>query len=166
MTIARRSAPTAQGQDLLQLACFSVGEEKYGIDIMKIKEVTRYHPVTRLPKAPAFVEGVIDLRGMIIPVADMRKRLDLPVQAPTKRTRVIIAMVGRRILGVIVDDAREVIRIPHTSVKPPPRIGTAVEADYLSGVVEHDHGLIFILDFDKVFSTMDSIRIPTGAAGL
>lgn len=156
-----RTALQVPGEtDLLQLACFAVGEERYGIDIMKVKEVTRYHPVTRLPRPHPFIEGVIDLRGAIVPVVDMRKRLDLPLLVPTKRTRIIIAVVKGKILGIIVDEAREVIRVPRTGVKPPPQFVANIEQDYLAGVIEHGDGLIFLLDFDRVFLMEEKMEVP------
>jgi len=149
----------AQKEDVVQLACFTVGTERYAVDIMKIKEVTRHHPVTRLPRAPSFIEGVIDLRGAIIPVMDMRKRLDLPPQEPTKRTRIIITSIGGKILGIIVDEAREVVRVSRTEVKSPPQFVRGIESDYLVGVIEYGDGLILVLDIDKVFTSEERMQV-------
>jgi purine-binding chemotaxis protein CheW len=118
------------GQDIMQLAIFRVGNEKYGMDISNIKEVTRHHPITRVPKVPRFIEGVINLRGTVIPIVDMRKRFDLGPIVPGKKTRVIIISVEGKIVGVMVDEAREVIRIPKAEIMPAPKIIRGIESEY------------------------------------
>jgi len=145
-----------------EFACFVVNEERYAVDIMKVKEVSRYQTVSRLPRFPSFVEGVINLRGNIIPVVDMRKRLGIASVDPTKRTRIIIMSVVGKILGVIVDEAREVVRVPMSEVKQPPKFVKDIESDYLSGVIERENGLIFILDFDRIFSSEEKAGLSAG----
>jgi purine-binding chemotaxis protein CheW len=138
-------------KEIGEFACFVLDEERYAVDILKVREVARYQTVSRLPRFPSFVEGVINLRGNIIPVVDMRKRFGLAPADPTKRTRIIIMSVIGKIIGVIVDEAREVVRVPMSEVKQPPKFVKDIESDYLSGVIEREKGLIFILDFDMDF---------------
>jgi len=151
-TVSETIQPSGD-KDIGEFACFVVNEERYAVDIMKVREVARYQTVSRLPRFPSFVEGVINLRGNIIPVVDMRKRLGLAPADPTKRTRIIIMSVMEKILGAIVDEAREVVRVPRSEVKLPPKFVKAIESDYLSGVIERENGLIFILDFDRIFTS-------------
>jgi len=152
-------------KDIGEFACFVVNEERYAIDIVKVREVTRYQTVSRLPRFPSFVEGVINLRGNIIPVVDMRKRLGLAPAVPTKRTRIIVMSVLGKILGVIVDEAREVVRVPRSEVKPPPKFVKDIESDYLSGVIERENGLIFILDFDRIFTSEEKVGLSAEVSG-
>lgn len=150
----------------LQLACFRVGGERYALDIMRVLEVTRWHPVTKIPKAPEFLEGVINLRGRVIPVVDLRKRLDLPPQEPTRRTRVLIAEIGGKVVGFIVDEAREVLRVVRGDVRPPPQIVRGVASQYLEGILQNGTELILILDFEKVLSTHEKIRLEEAGLGV
>jgi len=105
---------------LAQLCTFRVGGEDYALDIMRLREIITPLPVTPVPRAPAFVEGVIRLRGDVIPVLDLRRRLGLPVTSPTRKTKVLIVLVAGRRLGLVVDEVTEVLRIPRAEIRPAP----------------------------------------------
>src|SRR6056300_316897 len=94
----------------VQLACFKVGPELYALDIMRIKEIIRPQKLTPVPKAPSFIEGVINLRGSVIPVADMRKRFDQPIDEDTRKSRIVICSLAKRNIGLLVDEVKEVKR--------------------------------------------------------
>jgi purine-binding chemotaxis protein CheW len=115
----RGDAAPADG-GLAQLCTFRVGGEDYAVDIMRLREIITPLPVTPVPRAPSFVEGVIRLRGDVIPVVDVRRRLGLPVTPPTRKSKVLIVHVAGRRLGLLVDEVTEVLRIPRAEIRPAP----------------------------------------------
>jgi purine-binding chemotaxis protein CheW len=145
--------------DEVQLAVLKVAGEKYALDIMRIKEIQRYQQVTRIPKAPEFIEGVINLRGTVIPIVDMRKRLDLTVAEPTKKTRIVIANVAGKIVGILVDEVNEVVRVNRGDIGMAPAIARGIGSEYITGVVKRKDELLLLLDFDKILTTEERVRI-------
>ncbi len=117
---ARERAPDAP---LVQLCTFRIGGEDYAVDIMRVREIIHPLPITPVPRAPASVEGVVRLRGEVIPVLDVRKRLGLPASAPTRRTRFLVVNVARRRIGLVVDEVCEVIRVPREEIRAAPPLG-------------------------------------------
>ena len=151
---------SAGAQDFeIKLAVFRLDGQPYAIDIMKIKQIIRPLKITRLPKAPAFVEGVINLRGVVIPVMDMRKKFGLPPRPPEADTKVIIASVERRIVGIIVDDVSEVVPVPRAEVQPPPRMIRGVEAEYLMGVCRYQDEILLILNLDEILTAEEKVTL-------
>ena len=144
-----------------QLVVFDLASEHYGVDIGDVREIMRMQPITRVPGAPAFVEGVINLRGNVVPVLDLRKRLELAVSDQTKDSRIVVVFISGRDVGVIVDAVSEVLRIPLTSIEPPSSIVTKAESDCLKGIAKLEDKLIILLDLSKVFS-MDGKQILSG----
>lgn len=143
----------------IQLACFKVGSELYALDIMKIKEIIRPQKLTAIPKAPSFIEGVINLRGAVIPVADMRKRFDLPVSEETRKNRVVICSLAGKIIGLLVDEVTEVKRFSRKEIAPAPQFIKGPQADYFLGVARRDDDLIMLIDLEKVLSTNEKIEL-------
>jgi purine-binding chemotaxis protein CheW len=142
--------------ELAQMVAFGVGPGDYAIDIMRIKEIINPIPVTVVPKAPQFIEGVIELRGAILPVVDMRKRFDLSPSAATRATKFLIVGldigVVRMIVGLIVDRVSEPLRVPKADVRPAPQL-TVGERAFFSGVVHHADHMLMVLDVDALLST-------------
>lgn len=117
-----RPAGASADEPLVQLCTFRVGGEDYAIDVMRVREIIRPLPVTPVPRAPAFVEGVIRLRSEVVPVVDVRRRFGLPVGAPGRDTRFVIVHVAGRRLGLVVDEVCEVVRLPRGDLRPAPRL--------------------------------------------
>ncbi len=134
-----------------QLVVFSLLNENYGIDIYKVQEIIQYRDITFVPKAPPFVKGVINLRGKIIPVIDLKERFNLPEKEITPDTRIIVVEISSQTVGLIVDSVTEVLRIPKDNIEPPPPV-TTIEADFIEGVGKLDERLIIILDIDKILT--------------
>jgi purine-binding chemotaxis protein CheW len=109
-------------EPLVQLCTFRVGGEDYAIDIMRVREIIPPMPVTAVPRAPAFVEGVVRLRGEVIPILDVRRRLGVAEAAPTRRTKYLIVNVAGRRLGLVVDEVTEVLRLPRSEIRPAPAL--------------------------------------------
>lgn len=143
----------------IQLACFRVGEEMYALDIMRIKEIIRPQKLTPVPKAPPFIEGVINLRGAVIPVVDLRRRFDQPRTDVDRMTRVIICALSGRIIGLVVDEVAEVRRYSRQEVQPAPRFLQGKGAEFFLGVCRRDDDLVMLLDLEKILSSDEKINL-------
>ncbi|WP_028571836.1 chemotaxis protein CheW [Desulfonatronum lacustre] len=138
--------------ELLQLVTFHIGEEEFGVEILKVQEIIRMMGITRVPKAPDFVEGVINLRGKVIPIIDLRKRFGMTTQEHDKHTRIIVIEINNVIVGFVVDSVSEVLRIPANTVEPPPAIISGIESEYINGVGKLADRLLILLDLDRLLS--------------
>lgn len=141
-----------------QLVVFSLLDEDYGIDIYKVQEIIQYRDITYVPKAPVFVKGVINLRGRVIPVIDLKERFGLPEKEITSDTRIIVVEISSQTVGLIVDSVTEVLRIPRTDIEPPPPV-TTIEADFIEGVGKLDERLIIILDIDRILTKEEKVEL-------
>lgn len=140
----------AVGDELLQLVSFHIGPEEFGVDITKVQEINRMVDITKVPQAPAYVEGVINLRGKVIPIIDLRKRLGVPLKEHDKNTRIVVVDIDQQVMGMIVDSVSEVLRIPVSTIEPPPDIATGVNSDYIQGVAKLEDRLLIFLDLRHV----------------
>lgn len=138
--------------ELMQLVTFSIGEEEFGVDILKVQEINRMMDITKVPRAPFFVEGVINLRGKVIPIIDLRKRFKLTARPHDKNTRIIVIEINNMIVGFVVDSVSEVLRIPSSTVEPPPPVVAGLESEYLSGVGKLEDRLLILLDLNRLLS--------------
>ncbi|WP_031385823.1 chemotaxis protein CheW [Desulfonatronum thiodismutans] len=138
--------------NLLQLVTFHIGEEEFGVEILKVQEIIRMMGITRVPKAPDFVEGVINLRGKVIPIIDLRTRFGMAAQDHDKHTRIIVIEINSVIIGFVVDSVSEVLRIPADTVEPPPPIISGIESEYIRGVGKLADRLLILLDLDSLLS--------------
>ena len=139
-------------KEVLQLVTFRLGKEEFSMDILKVQEIIRHMDLTRVPRTPDFVDGVINLRGRVIPVLDLRKRFGLPEGERTNETRIIVVDVDNRTVGLKVDAVSEVLWLPADTVEPPPSLVTGMESDYIKGVGKLDGRLIILLDVAKILT--------------
>lgn len=154
-TPVSNSAPganAAAGGDQLQLVTFEVGEEEFAVDILAVQEINRMMELTRVPQSPPDVEGVINLRGRIIPVVDLRKRFGFPKSERTSEARIIVVEVHSRVLGFTVDRVHEVLRIPSSIVEPAPAMVCSIDSDFIAGVGKLNDRLLILLDLNRLFS--------------
>jgi purine-binding chemotaxis protein CheW len=133
-----REARPGEADPLAQLCTFRIGGEDYAIDIMRVREIIHTLPITPVPRAPAFVEGVIRLRGDVIPVLDVRKRLGLTASPPTRKSRFLVVNVAGRRIALVVDEVREVLRLPRSEIRPAPSLGAAGGPRFILGVCGGD----------------------------
>lgn len=142
----------SEDEGLMQLVGFGVANEKFGVDILMVQEILRSAEVTAVPNSPEFVEGVLNLRGNIVPVIDLRKRLNLyDEESSQKKSWVLILNIDNRVVGFIVDHVTEVLKIEEKKIESAPDIiVSGLESQYIQGVCEIAGGLIIILDFDLV----------------
>lgn len=141
--------------DILQLVSFNIGEEEFGVDILKVQEIIRLVEITRVPNAPDFVEGVINLRGKVIPVIDLRKRLGLSSIAANSDTRIVVVEIDTKIIGFLVDCVNEVLRISKSITEPPPAIIAGIDADYITAIGKLEDRILILLDLEKILTTTD-----------
>ena len=140
----------AGAEELLQLVSFNIGTEEFGVDILKVQEINRMVEITRVPQTPDYVEGVINLRGKVIPIIDLRKRFGLEVKEYDRNTRIVVVDINGDILGMVVDSVSEVLRIPKNTIEPPPQIVTGINTEYINGVAKLEDRLLIFLDLSKV----------------
>ncbi|MEY3288108.1 MAG: CheW purine-binding chemotaxis protein [Pseudomonadota bacterium] len=140
----------AIGQEFLS---FTLGTEEYAIDILKVQEIRGYEAVTRIANAPEFIKGVINLRGIIIPILDMRIKFNLGEHVYNEFTVVIILNIARRIMGIVVDGVSDVIMLNNNQIKPPPEMRAAFNTDYLIGLGTVDDRMLILIDIDKLMSS-------------
>ncbi len=157
------SVSDKRDDELYQLVTFSIGSEEFGVDILKVVEIIRIMDITKVPRAPAFVEGVINLRGLVIPIIDLRRRFGLSVKAMDQETRIIVIEINGMTVGFVVDSVSEVLRIPASTVEPPPPVVAGLDSDYISGVGKLQDKLLILLDLDKLLSA-DDIQVLEGLA--
>ena len=150
--------------DLLQLVGFRLGNEEYGIDILKVQEINRIADITRIPQSPDFVEGVINLRGNVIPIIDLRKRFNMPEREHDRQTRIVVGEIDGRTVGLVVDAVSEVIRLPANTIEPAPKIVSKDQADYITGIGKLDDRLLMLLDIDKILTVSDKDKLFEMAA--
>ncbi len=142
---------TATG-DLLQLVSFVIENEEFGIDILKVQEIIRPVDITRVPNAPTFVEGVINLRGRIVPVVDLRKRFSLAEREQDQHTRIVVVELSDKVVGFIMDAVKEVIRVDRSVIEPPPDLAIGIDTHYIKGVAKLEDRLLILLELEEVLS--------------
>ncbi len=136
--------------ELLQLVTFKLDVEEFGIDILRVQEIIRIMSITKVPNSPEFIEGVINLRGRVIPVINLRKRLLLPTIEKDNKTRVIVVELSGKTVGFIVDEVNEVLRIPKSITEPPPEMTAGIDSDYITSVGKLEDKLLILLDIEKL----------------
>jgi purine-binding chemotaxis protein CheW len=141
--------------ELLQLVSFNIGSEEFGVDILKVQEINRMVEITKVPQAPNYVEGVINLRGKVIPIVDLRKRFNLEQKDYNKNTRIVVVDINGSIMGMVVDSVSEVLRLPSNTIEPPPEIVTGINSEYIKGVAKLEDRLLIFLDLSKVINVAE-----------
>lgn len=147
-----------------EFLAFTLGREEYGIDILRVQEIRGYEPVTRIANAPDFIKGVVNLRGTIVPVVDMRIKLNLGTPTYDQFTVVIILNIGGRVVGMVVDSVSDVTTLSSEQIKPAPEIGTTFDTDYLIGLGTLDERMLILVDIDKLMSSAEMGLIEKLAA--
>jgi len=133
-----------------QLVTFSLGSEEFGVDIMRVQEIIRIPPITRVPKAADYIEGVINLRGNVIPVISLRTRFGMTRAEETDLSRIVVLQVQTKVIGVRVDTVTEVLRLDSEAIEPPPPIALGIDSQYIRGVGKIGERLLILLDLDHI----------------
>jgi purine-binding chemotaxis protein CheW len=138
--------------ELLQLVTFNISNEEFGIDILRVQEIIRTMEITKVPRSPDFVEGVINLRGKVIPIIDLRKKFNMESHEHDNQTRIIVVELQGMVVGFVVDGVSEVLRIKSSTVEPPPPVVSGVDSEFISGVGKLEDRLLILIDLDKLLS--------------
>ncbi len=145
---------SANKDELIQLVSFMLADEEYGVEVLKVREIIRMPTITKMPNSPLYVEGIINLRGKVIPIISMSKRFGVMENENNGQTRIIIMDIGGSMTGFIVDAVSEVIRIHSSEIQPPPSmvVSGGVSHEFIIGVLNHGERLLIIMDVDQMFS--------------
>jgi purine-binding chemotaxis protein CheW len=144
---------TQDAQGAVEALSFTLGSEEYGINILKVQEIRGYDAVTQIANAPDFIKGVINLRGIIVPIVDMRIKFKLGTPTYDQFTVVIILNIGDRVVGMVVDSVSDVITLNPEQIKPAPDMGSALNTDYLIGLGTIDDRMVILVDIDRLMSS-------------
>lgn len=158
---ALSSTPVAQALELLS---FRLGQEEYGIDIQKVQELRGYDAVTHIANAPEHIKGVVNLRGTIVPIVDMRIKFKLGEPSYDQFTVVIVLNLGRRVIGMVVDSVSDVITLAPEQIKPAPQMGSVLDTEYLVGLGALDDRMLILVDLEKLMSSAEMGLIEKLAA--
>ncbi|WP_431110801.1 chemotaxis protein CheW [Variovorax paradoxus] len=148
-----RNAATPRAGRPLEFLSFTLGQEEYGIDIQKVQELRGYDAVTRIANAPEYIKGVVNLRGIIVPIIDMRIKFQLGAPTYDQFTVVIVLNIGGRVVGMVVDSVSDVITLSAEQIKPAPEMGAVLDTDYLIGLGTLDERMLILVDIDKLMSS-------------
>jgi purine-binding chemotaxis protein CheW len=148
----------------LEFLAFSLGDEVYGIDILKVQEIRGYEPVTKIANTPGFIRGVINLRGVIVPIVDMRIKFGLTNVDYTPFTVVIVLNVCGRVIGMVVDGVSDVIALTPDQIHAPPEFGSGLDTRYLRGMATLEGRMIILVDIERLMSASDMELVSMAAA--
>ncbi len=160
-TDQRHGAPEASSEEFL---IFNLGQEQYAIDILKVQEIRGYDAVTRVANAPVFIKGVINLRGVIVPIADMRLKFELERVVYDDQTVVVVLNVAGRVVGIVVDGVSDVQTLTPEQIRPAPAFNSTVSTDYITGIGTIDDGMLILMDIEKLMTSEEMALIESATA--
>lgn len=147
-----------------EVLIFVLGTEEYAVDILKVQEIRGYDKVTPIPSSPDYLKGVLNLRGVIVPILDMRVKFRLAEVRYDQFTVVVILRLGDRTIGLVVDGVSDVIALNASEVKAPPKLGSVVDGSYIAGVATQDQRMVLLLDIEKLLSSAELTLLQDAAA--
>ncbi|MHB8140839.1 MAG: chemotaxis protein CheW [Vulcanimicrobiaceae bacterium] len=146
---------------VIQVVSFKLGNEEYGVDIAQVQEIIRLVEITHVPRAPRFMEGVINLRGQLIPIIDLRTRFGMRRIDATKSTRIVVTEIGSKKVGIVVDSVSEVLNLPIENVEEAPEMIAGIGTEYIQGVGKLNERLIILLDLTMVITSDEKSDLET-----
>ena len=152
--------------ELLQLVSFKIADEEFGIDILKVHEINRMMNITKVPNAPHYVDGVVNLRGRVIPVINLRTKLAMERKEYDRNSRIIVVELGGKTIGFIVDEVSEVLRIPMNITEKPPEMVSGINSAFITAIGKLEDRLLILLDLEKVLTESDEAALTKMAANL
>ena len=147
--------------DSQQYLTFDLAEEHYGVDILKVQEIKGYTAVTKIPNTPEYLKGVLNLRGTIVPIVDLRLKFGMGPTEPTAFTVIVVVNVRDRVMGVLVDAVSDVLEFAQKDIQPPPELGTKVDITFVSGIGNCNERLVTLLDIDRVMTQEEVEKVTT-----
>ena len=155
---------TGATTDGSQFLTFSLGEELYGVDILRVQEIKGYTTVTKIPNTPPHIKGVLNLRGTIVPIIELRTKFGMPTIEYTMFTVIVVVVVQEKVMGLIVDAVSDVLDIAKKDVQPPPQFGAKIDVSFLKGVGKSGDKLVALLDMDRLLTVADLPETAAAAA--
>ena len=152
---AASASPASTGVNPLEVVTFKLGEEEYGIDIQKVQELRGYDAVTRIANAPDYIKGVVNLRGIIVPIIDMRIKFALGTPSYDQFTVVIVLNIGGRVVGMVVDSVSDVIELKPEQIRPAPDFSSSFDTKYITGLGTVDERMPILMDIERLMSASD-----------
>jgi len=149
---------TTEINEAIQLVGFKLGDEDFAVDISRVQEINRMLKITKVPNSQEFVEGVVNLRGKIVPVVNLRERLGFPKKEEDAKTKIIVTEINNSLIGFIVDEVREVIRIPKDIIEQTPTIASSIEKDLINGVAKLEDRILILLNIENLFQLQEEIN--------
>lgn len=162
--VEREEQRVVSDEDERQYLTFMLGEEFYGVNILKVQEIKGYLDVTRIPNTPDYIKGVLNLRGTIVPIVNLRMKFGMEEIDHTAFTVIIVVMVKGRVMGMIVDTVSDVLTIAAKEVKPPPALGTKVDTSFIDGIGTSDERLVTLLEIDRVLTDQEIEQVESVAS--
>ncbi len=156
-TTEAREVRTTYSSEDQQYLTFNLADEYYGVDILKVQEIKGYTTVTRIPNTPDYLKGVLNLRGTIVPIVDLRMKFGMGITEPTSFTVVVVVNVRNRVMGFLVDAVSDVLDLNAKNIQPPPELGSAVDINFVAGIGNANDRLVTLLDIDRVL-TEDEVK--------
>lgn len=163
MSQANNGAVLATEADNREFLVFSLGDEEYAIDILKVQEIRGYENVTRIANAPDFIKGVTNLRGVIVPIVDLRIKFHLENVEYGGQTVVIVVNVADRVVGIVVDGVSDVMTLTPDQIKPAPEFGVTLSSDFLSGLGSLEDRMLVIVDIDKLLTSEEMALVDNAS---
>lgn len=160
VTSSQRNAPAVV--PMREYLSFGLGSENYAIDILKVQELRGYDAVTRIANTPAFIKGVVNLRGVIVPIVDLRIKFNLSEPVYNEFTVVIVLNIGKRVIGAVVDSVSDVVKLAESDIHPPPEFGS-FDARYLVGLATVGDSMLILLDIEKMLSSSEMALVDQAA---
>jgi purine-binding chemotaxis protein CheW len=154
---------TSYAGDVHQFLTFALGQEEYGVEILKIQEIKGFSAITPLPNTPAFIKGVLNLRGTIVPIIDLRKKFSLPEVGYTKFTVIVVVQVQGKIMGFIVDAVSDVLNVAGADIQPTPDLHGQVDTSFINGLAKTGEKLVILLDIEKVLTAAETATVAQAA---
>lgn len=142
-----------------QYVIFNLGSEQYGVDIMKVKEISEFKESTKVPSSPYFIDGIINLRGEIIPIVNLKKRFNIDNNDVNSDTRILVINLNNKNVGFVVDEASQVLRINDDDIDPAPEIIAGIDRQYITGVGKVEEKIIILLDLEKILTDKEKIQL-------
>ncbi len=151
-----RSQQSGETTDGSQYLTFQLGGEVYGVDILRVQEIKGYTAVTKIPNQPSYIKGVMNLRGTIVPIVELRTKIGMEVVEYTAHTVIVVVVVQGRIMGFVVDSVSDVLNIDKKEIQAPPQFGTKVDVSFLNGIAQCGDHLVALLNIDRLLTDGDA----------
>lgn len=154
-----KDSDDAKSGHATQIVSFRLANEEYGVDIMRVQEIILMGQITKMPEVPDFICGLINLRGHVIPIVDLRKRFALPVTESNEHTRIIVVNVANKTIGMVVDAVNEVLRINDSQIEPPPSSVAGIDHSYITGLIKFEDKLLILLSIENILSQDEKAKL-------